>query len=190
MKRIDALRPMILKLALIISLFSVFILMNFTMSAPIFEDMSFLSENEEMTEIIRTPHRDKKAKKPPIMKKVVFDNRYESVEFEDSTITEFDTMAVVIDTTMAVEISSAITSGGSTLPKPLEPAPEEDIPIRFPDKWPAFGDCRLDDIAESRACSDRALLSYLAEHIRYPSLARENRITGRVVLQFVVGKGR
>ena len=35
---------------------------------------------------------------------------------------------------------------------------------------------------------DGALMSYLARNIRYPSVAEENGIQGRVVIQFVVGK--
>ena len=188
MKRIDELRPMIMKISLIISLFSVLLLMNFTMKAPIFSDLGLLSETEEVTEVIRTPRDKKKAEKPPVMKKVEFDNKYEAVEFVDSTFAEIDTMAIVIDTTMDIKMAPSYTSGPKKPSRPIAPPPDEDIPIRFPDKWPAFGDCRLDDIAESRACSDEALLKYVAEHIRYPSLARENRITGRVTLQFVVGK--
>ena len=35
---------------------------------------------------------------------------------------------------------------------------------------------------------EKALLQYLAEHIKYPSMAREAGITGKVFIQFVVGK--
>lgn len=35
---------------------------------------------------------------------------------------------------------------------------------------------------------DAALLKYVAEHIRYPAMAQENNIQGRVVVQFVVTK--
>ena len=35
---------------------------------------------------------------------------------------------------------------------------------------------------------DAALLKYVSEHIRYPSVAQENNIQGRVVVQFVVTK--
>ena len=35
---------------------------------------------------------------------------------------------------------------------------------------------------------DAALLKYVSDHIRYPSVAQENNIQGRVVVQFVVTK--
>ncbi len=35
---------------------------------------------------------------------------------------------------------------------------------------------------------EAALLKYVAEHIRYPAMAQENNIQGRVVVQFVVTK--
>lgn len=140
MKRIDKLRPVIMKISLIISLFTVFILMNFSMKAPIFEELGYLSENEDMTEIVRTLHRKKKVEKPPIMKKVEFDNRNVSVDFADSIVTKFDTMVVVIDTTMDIEIPIPYPSGPSKPSRPGPLPPEEDTAIRFPGKRPAFGD--------------------------------------------------
>ncbi|RLD18333.1 MAG: hypothetical protein DRI69_10530, partial [Bacteroidetes bacterium] len=123
MKRIDELRPMIMKISLIISLFSVLLLMNFTMKAPIFSDLGLLSETEEVTEVIRTPRDKKKAEKPPVMKKVEFSDKYEAVVYVDSTLAEIDTMAIVIDTTMDIKMAPSYTSGPKKPSRPIAPPP-------------------------------------------------------------------
>ncbi len=52
--------------------------------------------------------------------------------------------------------------------------PEEKIFVRV-DQMPQFGS------------GERELLRYLAENIRYPAIARDNRISGTVIVQFVIG---
>jgi len=66
--------------------------------------------------------------------------------------------------------------------------PEED-PVLFAEFMPMFGECdeTLSSV-ERKACSDKALLKYFAENIRYPAIARENGIEGKVILRFVVDK--
>ncbi len=52
-------------------------------------------------------------------------------------------------------------------------------------------DNRVFDVVEQKPQfpgGDAALLKYVAEHIRYPAMAQENNIQGRVVVQFVVTK--
>ena len=55
---------------------------------------------------------------------------------------------------------------------------------------PLFGDCTSVQLskAEKKTCSDRALLTHLLKHLRYPAMARENGVEGLVVVQFVVEK--
>ncbi len=52
-------------------------------------------------------------------------------------------------------------------------------------------DNKVFDIVEQNPVfpgGEAALLKYVAEHIRYPAMAQENNIQGRVVVQFVVTK--
>lgn len=52
-------------------------------------------------------------------------------------------------------------------------------------------DNRVFDVVEQKPQfpgGEAALLKYVAEHIRYPAMAQENNIQGRVVVQFVVTK--
>lgn len=74
-------------------------------------------------------------------------------------------------------------------PPPLPKAPEPpNVPMIIVERMPVFGeDCReLSSEAERKACSDKALLSFLSKEVKYPALARENNIQGRVTLQFIV----
>jgi protein TonB len=77
----------------------------------------------------------------------------------------------------------------------IEPEVEEPIdflveePVRdFAEYMPSFGICNYSEMSkdEYKACSDAALIRYFAKHIKYPTIARENRIEGRVILRFVI----
>lgn len=47
---------------------------------------------------------------------------------------------------------------------------------------PLFGGC------SDKACSDQALIKYIQGNIKYPAIARENGVEGRVFIRFVVEK--
>ena len=56
---------------------------------------------------------------------------------------------------------------------------------------PVFGQNCLDaslSKTEVKQCSDRAIMKYFADNIRYPSMARENHIEGMVVIQFIINE--
>ncbi|MBK7738957.1 MAG: TonB family protein [Saprospiraceae bacterium] len=57
-------------------------------------------------------------------------------------------------------------------PKPSQ----EEEPIRFAEKCLQFGK------------GEKDLMDYLAKNIRYPQMAKENRIEGRVTAEFIVDK--
>jgi protein TonB len=186
MKRINALRPLIFKISLVISLFAVMVLMNFTMPV-VFADLS--DENvyeEDRTEIIRTPRRKPREDLPPPK------DRTEKIVFVDKTI-ESDSIAIEpepmpIDIVIGDDTTNVIAV--RVMLKPPPPAEEEveDNPIVFADKMPVFGDCNLDTEVGRRSCTEKAMLEYMALNIKYPELAKEIGLTGRVVLRFVVGK--
>ncbi len=76
-------------------------------------------------------------------------------------------------------------------PPPLpEPEPEPDnTPLIFAERMPVFGqECFDLQGDERKACSDRALLSFVQSRVGYPALARENGIQGTVVVSFTVEK--
>lgn len=75
-------------------------------------------------------------------------------------------------------------------PPPPPPKPADNAPVIFAERMPVFSlECQgLPTEAERKACSDRALLQFIGREVRYPSIARENNISGRVTLQFTVEK--
>lgn len=68
------------------------------------------------------------------------------------------------------------------LPLPDEPKDDIDEIMDFVQQKPWFGGCKED------LCSDKELLKWLGKHIKYPTLALENGIKGRVTAQFIVEK--
>lgn len=77
-------------------------------------------------------------------------------------------------------------------PPPPPPAPEpENITeiFKFVEEMPLFPGC--DDLSskeERKKCSDRELMSFLSNNIKYPAIARENGIEGTAYITFVVEK--
>ena len=54
---------------------------------------------------------------------------------------------------------------------------------------PQFPGCSdISDKVERKACADKKLLEFVYKNVKYPAIARENGIQGRVVVQFVVEK--
>ena len=77
-------------------------------------------------------------------------------------------------------------------PAPLPDAPDDGIEEieKFVEEMPRFPGCEeiLGSIDERKACSDKKLLEYLYKNLKYPAIARENGVEGRVYVQFVVEK--
>ena len=66
--------------------------------------------------------------------------------------------------------------------------PETDEVLDRAERMPIFGDCTMLEESEMRQCSDKQLLSFIYNELKYPSLAKEIGVTGMVVIQFIVGK--
>ena len=189
MKKINALRPIIFKISLAISIAFVLLILSFSTPMRVFHDDDAAAYEDEFTEVKRTMHKEEKKGVPRVKKEKSRVFTLDTIEFVKEPDVEFDTALVEVDTQSSPFISTGQTATSSKLAAPAVKPPEEDVePMRFPDKMPVFGDCKLIDAIEQRKCSERALLQYLADHINYPTIAKENRITGRVVLQFVVDK--
>ena len=75
------------------------------------------------------------------------------------------------------------------IPPPPPPAGPEK-PFLIVENMPLFGNCNDDHISkeEKKLCSERALMEYLKNYLRYPAIARENGIEGMVVIRFIVEK--
>ncbi|MEO1260849.1 MAG: TonB family protein [Bacteroidota bacterium] len=90
-------------------------------------------------------------------------------------------------------VNKAFLVGPPIVPKKTPPPPKPPVsnePFFIVEQMPLFGDCDDDMISkeEKKKCSDRALLTFLKQHLNYPAIARENGVEGMVVIRFVVEK--
>ncbi len=65
---------------------------------------------------------------------------------------------------------------------------ENDEPILMVERMPLFGDCDLADEASRREYTETNMQEFIYSHLKYPTLARENSLQGRVIVEFIVGK--
>lgn len=71
----------------------------------------------------------------------------------------------------------------------IDDEPEDDTPFLRVENMPTFPGCGdLPSEEERKECSDKKLLKYVYQNLKYPTIARENGIEGLVVARFVVGK--
>ncbi|MFM9951651.1 MAG: energy transducer TonB [Saprospiraceae bacterium] len=118
---------------------------------------------------------------PPPQKLAITEDVVEPPVFEDKSI----------DATSSVERPVDID-----IPPPPPPPPPPDIeishepPFRAVEQMPRFPGC--EDMAGSQSekyeCATQKLLEFVYKNIKYPALARENGISGTVVVSFVVEK--
>ncbi|MDR0567434.1 MAG: energy transducer TonB [Prevotellaceae bacterium] len=131
-------------------------------------------------EVIKT---EPEAPPPPPLKS--------SIKFTPPTITDDD--KVREDEQMAsqdqlnetkVTISIANIAGDDDNPNAVDIAELEQHKVVVADEQPFMAVEQMPQFPGG----DKALRKYLAEQVRYPALAAENNIQGRVVIRFVVGK--
>ena len=104
----------------------------------------------------------------------------ETVEFEDMSISQ--------DTELEGKVAPP-KKAAPPPPPPPPPAPKVDVKEIFKvvEEQPTFKGCEdISDKMERKTCADAKLMAFIYEHIKYPPTARENNITGMVVVQFVV----
>jgi len=97
---------------------------------------------------------------------------------------------------MYIDVDEAIEEDTEDFTKDIpEPLPKterkEDVPdiISFAEEMPLFPGC--DDVTnqeEKRKCSTKKLYEYIYSNIKYPKIAQESSIEGKVTLRFVVDK--
>lgn len=66
---------------------------------------------------------------------------------------------------------------------------DEGPPAIHVEQMPVFGECSDHFTeAERRMCSDKAILNYISKNLKYPTMAREIGLEGKVVAKFVIDK--
>ncbi|PPK85414.1 TonB family protein [Neolewinella xylanilytica] len=182
-----SLSPVIHRFALSASLFAVFLTLNWTDYGPATSFVPEVTVGEEISVDIPITYRKPTPPPPPPPTPVVEavpDVEAPSVEQVDRSILEEE--PVYFDLPVVTK-PTKVTPPPPPMPPP--PPEEENKPLIIAERMPVFGEqCKQLSGEERKACSDRELLRFVAEQIRYPRAARDNNIQGTVYVRFVVEK--
>jgi len=188
---LDKNRSIYLKVGFIAALSFVMMAFNYTSKTSSFERPPIEIEKDPTRDIPVTTHKEKKKLPPPpkpkSFEKIIDLEVPEFVEEPPKISLKIDDGPIVDDVDEYIDEPDE----EPYIPEEVEEIidePDED-PVIFAEFMPMFGDCDESlSSAERKTCSDKALLKYFAENIRYPTVARENGIEGKVVIRFVVDK--
>lgn len=183
------LAPAVHRYSLCFSLLTVLLLFNWTATADAEIHGAPAGPIEELFDDIPvTVHQKPTPPPPPPPPPAVIDPVPELVEeapvFEDPAMVEEAPPA-------PTGPPPALRPAAIPPPPPVTPPPppEDAGPLIFAERMPVFGSACADLNGDDRkACSDRALLRFVQQRVRYPERARSNRIEGTVFVRFVVEK--
>ena len=180
-----------LNIGFILALSFVILAFNWTVEDPTNKDYQVeTTSDSEPIEVVRTAQLEKPTPPPPVIKPTEIIEEIDEAEFSEEPVIE--KLDAVIS--KSEEIPDVEDYALPDVPPP-PPIPvveeEEDHPFLKVEEMPRFGDC-ADKMkmtkAERTICSDRAYMTYMAQHLRYPAIARENNVQGTVVVEFIIDK--
>ncbi len=178
-------RQPLLLLSMAISFLIVNIIFNWTteMDAQDHIITDVWSTEEIEIEIPRTESEPKKLPPPPPVIELV----PEEDIIEDAQ-PEFQPMD--IDEDDAIQIPVEDLAKDPIPPLPISNKEDEDEEIRtFVEEMPLFPGCNdLPDMESRQSCSTKQLYEYIYKHLKYPELAQQTGIEGKVTLRFAVDK--
>ena len=95
-----------------------------------------------------------------------------------------------ISTFVFLIIFSTTSNCQEEAPPPPPPAPQSESIFRIVEEMPRFPGCEDQglDKSELKKCAEGKMLKYVYSNIIYPKVAKENKLEGRVIAQFVVDK--
>jgi protein TonB len=184
------LRSPILKFSFLIALSFVFFAFSWTIKHTPIENYKVDNIDEYTLEI--TPPRIKITKELPVIKKIVRPKI--PIIIPDILIKhapKFIPDRVIPPTMSNPSIGTADTLVTSIpSPPPLPFIKEDEPPILLAEQMPRFPGCEsiIGSNATKKKCADQKLLDYIYNNIKYPSIARENRIEGTVIVRFTVNR--
>ena len=101
---------------------------------------------------------------------------------------------IPIDMTVVESENAVLDISPPVVLPPLPPSQDGDVvdplPFVIVEQMPRFPGCESQNLTEDEKfqCSERELMTYIANNLKYPVSARENGIEGRVFVEFVVDK--
>lgn len=175
-----SLRGPVLSFSLLLAISFIVFAFNWTEKAQAYADVGDMFEVDEIIEM-ETPRTAEPPPPPPPPPPPVIEEVPDEVEIEEEI--EF------VDNTITEEtIVEAPKETAPPPPPPPPPKPKVDKIFQVVEDAPLFPGCEKEKKADRKTCADSKLFKYLSENLEYPVIARENGITGRVILSFVVEK--
>ena len=181
--------PMIWRLSLIAVLVFIIAAFNWT----IYEKEVFIPEDALVLDVdieIETPRSTEPPPPPPPPPPPAIEAVAE-IDILDEEEIEFVDQSVDADTYIEAPVYEASKEEAAPPPPPPPPPPPEPEAaeiFKVVEEMPRFPGCEdlSASMEEKRMCSNKKMLEFIYENIRYPSLARDNGISGTVVVSFVV----
>jgi protein TonB len=182
-------QPIHFKIGLILAVGMALMAFNWTVDTYEAEQMELSPmEMTDNIEIIRTAHEQPQRIPPPAVEPMeTFEPKIEPV-IKPISIKIGDPVDPILPSIPAEGVVDVPLPPAPPAPKIKEPAAP---PIfKIVEEMPRFGACtdRSMSKQERENCSNKALLSYIYQQIKYPPIARDNLIEGTVVVSFVVEK--
>ena len=160
-------RFIFLEIGFILTLLAVWGAFEFSTRAEKAEDLGTVSFQEDIVEEIPITRQEQIELPPPPPQQTVAD----IIEVVDDKIEINDDLTInEADENTAVEIQEIVEVA------PVEEVEEEAAPFVIVEDMPEFKG------------GDKALLKYIADHVVYPEMAKENDIQGTVYVGFVVNE--
>lgn len=190
--RLDKNRGIFLKVGLLFSLALAILAINWTTAQYENPEIYIDDIQDEMIEVeaIRTAQDLPRPAPPPVVAPAGEIIPVEDVEYSDAPVRPDIDLSPSFAESARAPYSPPVIVAYEPPPLPVveEPAPKGEI-FRIVEEMPRFGQCATLPTKEERErCSDRELLSYVYQNIRYPEIARTSNIEGLVVVQFVIEK--
>lgn len=126
-------------------------------------------------EVKPPPIKDQIKFVPPVVKK---DEEVQEEEPPPPTVDELKDKEIATETKKGEEggVDASLTEPDNPPAPPVLEEPKEEEPFSYVEQMPTFPD------------GTEAMYKYIYDKIKYPAIARENGISGQVIVQFVVSK--
>jgi len=191
MSRLKSTRPVAMKIGFILSLAFCLMAFNYTVEISEKKESSLNApvEDIEDIEVTRTIHKKKQKPIPKINPTPKFEVVKEILNIES----EPEKVSLEIDEEEEVFFPTSVGGDEEEIEPEIDEEEiifeEEEAPLDFAQYMPRFGNCDASmSKDEYQACSDKAILSFFAKNLKYPTIARENGIEGKVYLKFVINE--
>jgi len=180
-------RSTLLRLGLLISIGLMVVAMGLTTTKKKEDVQQFAVDLEEEIEV-DVPRSKAEPPPPPPPPPTVIEEVPEELVPEEEVVEFLDQS--VEENTVVEHTAPVLIKKDNPVPPPPPPPPEPKVEeiFRVVEQMPRFPGCEnmAGDKNAKKMCSERKLYEYLYAHIKYPQIARENRVEGLVVIQFVV----